>query len=131
VVIVEVEMFEIVCDISDCGVHSSADGRSVWLTAEQAARDVSARDRFIGFSEDENGKHYCSVHSGFCEVCDDRKPLHTLIQDEEEGTMQCRWHLTGQKPNSQAEDTVLGMRALVRKRAREQEERRQDEPVSD
>ena len=106
---VEVTLWALECDVTDCAVRSDADGRGVWLTRELAEKEVSQRDRFLGFSEDSDGKHYCSIHSGFCEVCDDRKPLHELVQDEEEGWWQCRRHLT--EPDRGA---AVGLRARLR-----------------
>jgi hypothetical protein len=113
---VEVTMWAVACDREGCDVRTDKDGHSVWLTEEIALKNVSMRDRFIGFSEDADGNHYCPGHSGFCEVCDDRKPLHTLVQDEGEGWWQCRRHLTEERPKP--EEGVLGMRAALRQRDR-------------
>ena len=109
-------MWAVACDIDGCHVRTDKDGHSVWLTRELAEKDVSSRDRFIGFAEDDKGNHYCPEHSGFCEVCDDRKPLSELVQDEQEGWMQCRRHLTENRP--EPEEGVLGMRAALRQRDR-------------
>lgn len=113
---IQVRMWALSCDVSGCLVRTDKDGHSVWLTRELALADVAARDRFIGFAE-RDGKHYCPEHSGFCEVCDTRRPMYMLIQDEEEGWFQCMDHLTERKT-----DEGVGLRAQIRRLQRMQSE---------
>ncbi len=100
---IEVTMWALQCDLEDCDVRTDRNGHSVWLTRELALTDIERRDRFLGFSE-EDGKHYCPMHSGYCEFCDTRRPLHLMVQDEEEGYWQCRTHLTDPDSGMTAED---------------------------